>query len=140
MTLRTFRLTEEPAHHSSSVFKDHLFLNNDVIQIVGDSLLRFFRPFFKRNLKKITRNIKGHLPKIYNLCSCRQLMLDSFGDGHGRCCNKIKKWWIALSSISSLNFKHIFFATEHAPSTLLSCTRKCKLVSTSSSTLYLELS
>jgi hypothetical protein len=33
-TLKTFRLREESAHHSSSVFKDHLFLNNDVVQIV----------------------------------------------------------------------------------------------------------
>ncbi len=54
-------------------------------------------------------------------------MLDSFGDGHGRCCSKTEKWWIALSSISSLNCRHIFFTTEHAPSILLSCTMKCKL-------------
>ncbi len=54
-------------------------------------------------------------------------MLDSFGDGHGRCCKKTEKWWIALSSISSFNCRHIFFTTEHAPSTLLSWTVKCKL-------------
>jgi len=89
--------------------------------------LRFFRPFFKINLKKITRNIEGCVPKICNLYNCRQLTLYSFGDGHGRHCNKIDKWWIALSSISSLNCRHIFFTIEHAPTTLLSCTKKCKL-------------
>jgi len=31
------------------------------------------------------------------------------------------------NSALHLNCEHIFFATEHAPFTLLSCTKKCKL-------------
>jgi hypothetical protein len=56
----------------------------------------------------------------------RQLLtLDSFGDGHGRCCSRrTEKWWIALSSISSLNCRHIFFTAQCAPPTSLLCTEK----------------
>jgi hypothetical protein len=112
--LRTFRLTEEYwAHHSSSVFKAHLFLNNDVIQIMW-ILFWGSSGHFSKEIWKHSPEIEGCLPKIYNLYSCRQLILDSFRDGHGRCCSRTEKWWIALSSISSLNCRHILFTTEHA--------------------------
>jgi hypothetical protein len=52
-------------------------------------------------------------------------LLDSFGDGHGRrCSSRTEKWWVALSSIFSLNCRHILFTAQCAPSTLLSCTEK----------------
>jgi len=46
-TLRTFRLTEEWAHHSSSAFTDHLFLNNDVIGFSPEVLLAIFQKKFE---------------------------------------------------------------------------------------------
>jgi hypothetical protein len=57
------------------------------------------------------------------LYSCCQWMLDSLGNVHWRCCSSRTEKIVDCTWIA----RHIFFATKHAPFTLLSCTRKCKL-------------
>jgi hypothetical protein len=52
---------------------------------------------------------------------CHILRIANLRTSH---CRKTEKWWIALSSISSLNCRHIFFTAQCAPPTSLLCTEK----------------
>ncbi len=99
--------------HCSSIFLGCEFLSKQWKKHEETMVLRFFWPFFKRNLKKITRNIEGCLEKNLQFGQLSPIDARFFGDGHQWCCSRTlikNKQWIALSSISNLICRHIFKA------------------------------